>query len=103
MGATFPLMMQFVREQDESASTSFSFLYLANVIGAMAGTLTTALVLVELPGLSRTLFLAAAVNVAIAISAGILGWKFPRPTRATAPPARVHHQGPTISLGAGPR
>src|SRR5258708_19430944 len=65
----------------------------------MAGTLSPALVLVELLGLSRTLFLAAAVNVAIAISAGILGWKFPRPARATPPREEVHRQEPTISLG----
>jgi predicted membrane-bound spermidine synthase len=101
MGATFPLMMQFVREQDESASTSFSFLYLANVIGAMAGTLTTALVLVELLGLSRTLFFAAAVNVAIAISAGLLGWKFPRPARTAPPEEEAGRQQATLSLGGG--
>jgi len=38
MGATFPLMMAYVREQDCQNTTSFSFLYLANVLGAMCGT-----------------------------------------------------------------
>jgi len=44
MGATFPLMMAYVREQDGQNQESFSYLYLANVLGAMSGTLWTALV-----------------------------------------------------------
>src|SRR5206468_9531438 len=66
MGATFPLMMAYVREQDASRSGSFSYLYLANVLGAMTGTLLTALVLVELLGFRHTLWVAAAGNFAIA-------------------------------------
>ena len=50
MGATFPFMMAYVREQDQRNSESFSFLYVANVLGAMIGTLVTAFVLVELFG-----------------------------------------------------
>src|SRR5262252_7752424 len=38
MGATFPLMMSFIRQIDPANRSSFSFLYLANVMGAMAGT-----------------------------------------------------------------
>ena len=38
MGATFPFMMAYVREKDERNAESFSFLYLANVLGAMSGT-----------------------------------------------------------------
>jgi spermidine synthase len=82
MGATFPLMMAFVKEQDTGETTSFSFLYLANVIGAMAGTLVTALIFVEALGFSRTLAVAAALNVAIATAAGSLALRFPRRVRA---------------------
>ncbi|HEY6910258.1 MAG TPA: hypothetical protein VI356_12860 [Myxococcales bacterium] len=86
MGATFPLMMAFVKEQDEGESKSFSFLYLANVIGAMAGALTTALVLVELLGFRNTLHVAAAVNILIAVVAGTLAFTHPLGAgRATAP------------------
>src|SRR5207249_1337545 len=35
MGATFPLMMAYVREREPANAESFSFLYLANVLGAM--------------------------------------------------------------------
>jgi len=65
MGATFPLMMAFVRQTDPANQKSFSFLYLANVMGAMAGTALTALVLVELFGFSETSTIAAAVNCLI--------------------------------------
>src|SRR5258706_7526586 len=38
MGATFPFMMAYIRERDSGNAESFSFLYLANVLGAMSGT-----------------------------------------------------------------
>ena len=40
MGATFPLMMAYVREKDHECTDSFSYLYLANVLGAMSGALS---------------------------------------------------------------
>ncbi|MGB8370230.1 MAG: fused MFS/spermidine synthase [Limisphaerales bacterium] len=75
MGATFPLMMAYVRERDCKNTASFSFLYLANVLGAMSGTLLTAVVLVELLGFRHTLWVAAAGNFTIAVIGGWLGWK----------------------------
>jgi predicted membrane-bound spermidine synthase len=75
MGATFPLMMAYVRERDCKNTESFSFLYLANVLGAMSGTLMAAVVLVELLGFSHTLWVAAAGNFTIAVIGGYLGWK----------------------------
>src|SRR5437667_8615474 len=74
MGATFPFMMAYVREKDERNAESFSYLYLANVLGAMSGTLLTAIVLVEVFGFRRTLWLAAAANVTVAIIAASLAW-----------------------------
>jgi predicted membrane-bound spermidine synthase len=74
MGATFPFMMAFVREQDTASTESFSFLYVANVLGAMAGTLLSAIVLVELLGFRRTLWVAAASNFSVAIVAGLLAF-----------------------------
>jgi predicted membrane-bound spermidine synthase len=81
MGATFPLMMAFVRRRDADAA-SFSFLYLANVIGAMTGTLASALVLVELFGFRRTWMIAAAGNFAIAAVSFVLAWTQPPPDLA---------------------
>jgi spermidine synthase len=73
MGATFPFMMAFVREQDEANTGSFSFLYLANVLGAMCGTFLTAVVWIELLGFRHTLWLAAAGNFTIAFVSACLG------------------------------
>ena len=75
MGTTFPLMMAYVRERDDHDQQSFSFLYLANVLGAMNGALLTAVVLVELLGFHHTLWVAAAANFTIAVVGGYLGWQ----------------------------
>jgi predicted membrane-bound spermidine synthase len=75
MGTTFPLMMAFVGERQDDRSGSFSFLYAANVLGAITGTFLTAIVLVELLGFQRTLWVAASGNVTIAIVSGWLGWR----------------------------
>ena len=73
MGATFPLMMGFIRQTAPKDQGSFSFLYLANVIGAMAGTVLTALVLVETLGFRATTEIGAAINLAIALTSFALG------------------------------
>jgi spermidine synthase len=84
MGTTFPWMMAFVRAQNGSSDYSFSYLYVANVLGAMSGTALTAIVLVEALGFQGTLFVAACANFFVAFVSGILGWKgqraFARPS-----------------------
>ena len=78
MGFTYPFMMAFVRQADPTAApSSFSFLYLANVIGAMAGTIVTACVLIELFGFTHTLALAAVCNFTIAAIGIVIGRKRP--------------------------
>ena len=73
MGATFPFMMGYVRERDSRNTESFSFLYLANVLGAMSGTFMAAVVWIELYGFHHTLWLAAAGNFTIAFISICLG------------------------------
>jgi len=75
MGATFPWMMAYVRERDSQNAESFSFLYVANVLGAMTGTLLAAVVLLELMGFHYTLWVAATGNFIIAVIGGYLGWQ----------------------------
>ena len=79
MGATFPFMMAYAREKDALSKHSFSYLYLANVLGAMTGCLLTAVVLVEVLGFARTLWAAAAINLTIAAVSALLAWKQARP------------------------
>lgn len=73
MGATFPFMMAFIRERDSRNAESFSFLYLANVLGAMSGTFMAAVVWIEVWGFHHTLWMAAAGNFTIAFISICLG------------------------------
>ncbi|HEX3878529.1 MAG TPA: fused MFS/spermidine synthase [Bryobacteraceae bacterium] len=69
MGATFPFAMAAMRRISAGASEhSFSYLYLANVLGAIAGTVIPAFVLIELFGFYGTLHIASATNVLLALS-----------------------------------
>ena len=96
MGTSFPFMMAYIREGERSDAESFSFLYLANVLGAMSGTFLSALVLVELFGFHHTLWLAAAGNLTIALIGGCLGWK--RRRAGLMPPAAEIPAAPAASL-----
>src|SRR5262245_23832034 len=92
MGATFPLAMAAIRGGFPAASPrSFSFLYVANVLGAVAGALVSAFVLIELLGFRDTLLVAATVNGIVALTAFAVA---PRLASSTEPrladlPARV--------------
>jgi spermidine synthase len=85
MGATIPLMMSFIRKMRILPEGSFSYLYLANALGAMAGTGLTAMVLVELMGFQSTLRLAACCNFAIAATSFILAARRQFPSGQNAP------------------
>jgi spermidine synthase len=63
MGATFPFAMAAIRKSVGAESQhSFSYLYLANVLGAILGTLVPAYVLIELLGFKGTLHVAGLLN-----------------------------------------
>jgi predicted membrane-bound spermidine synthase len=92
MGATLPCMLAHLRQDGDSAD-GFSFLYLANVVGAMLGVLVTALVLVEALGLHGTLDLAASLNAVVGLCAAALalrsrGARAAEASEPTATPAR---------------
>ena len=71
MGSTFPLLMVAIRQTafPGESERSFSYLYLANVLGALIGTLSTAWILIELLGFQGTLLVAGALNLALAVCA----------------------------------
>jgi len=72
MGSTIPLAMAAIKGRFRAESTSsFSYLYVANVVGATAGTIVP-LLLIELYGFHGTLKVGAALNGLLAISAGAL-------------------------------
>jgi len=69
MGATIPLVMGAIRSRSGFESRrSFSFLYVANVSGAIAGALLAPL-LIELGGFHATLRVGACLNLLIAMGA----------------------------------
>jgi spermidine synthase len=82
MGSTIPLAMAAIKGRFRAESTSsFSYLYVANVVGASAGTIVP-LLLIELYGFHGTLKVGAALNGLLAVSAGALAW---RPVASNAP------------------
>ncbi len=95
MGATFPLMMGYVKERDRAAGESFSFLYFANVLGATLGALLTATVLVESLGFRQTLLIAGSANLGIALASLWL-------SRAAPGSFRLESQEGRASLADGP-
>ena len=77
MGSTFPFAMMSIRSSYEpEAPRSFSYLYLANVLGAATGA-TLPLLLIEIFGFHGTLRIGAALNVSLAAGALAVTMKGP--------------------------
>jgi len=69
MGATFPFAMAAIKKANFQESTSsFSYLYLANVLGAVSGAVVP-LLLIEAWGFRATLYIGGALNICLAASA----------------------------------
>jgi spermidine synthase len=72
MGATFPFAMAAIRERFSAKSErSFSYLYLANVLGAVLGAVVPLLIIEKL-GFQGTLHVGAVLNFCLAASAFLL-------------------------------
>jgi spermidine synthase len=77
IGATIPLAMLAIRRGfTQATSRSFSYLYLANVLGAVAGT-AVPLLLIEIGGFHRTLTIGATLNGMLACLAFLLSLRTP--------------------------
>ncbi len=100
MGATIPLAMFAIRCGPGSDSRrSFSFLYLANVLGAVAGAIIP-LFLIELYGFHGTLRVGAVLNTLIFVSAFGLTLVTPQRSQAAAP-VRAEKPSAPVQSGAG--
>jgi predicted membrane-bound spermidine synthase len=78
MGATIPIAMRAIGQTlPREASRSFSYLYMANVTGAVAGTILP-LLLIELLGFRGTLSVGTVCNCLIALAALMLSRRAPR-------------------------
>ncbi len=75
MGATIPLAMEAIKNSFKGESSgSFSYLYLANVVGATAGAIVP-LLLIELYGFRGTLRIGAVLNGLLAATAFALSMR----------------------------
>ena len=100
MGATIPVAMQAIRKDfKEEAQKSFSFLYLANVLGAAAGT-TIPPLLIELYGFHGTLKIGAALNILLAGSALIFSLRRARGTTSSTETPSSRPSTPVRTPGA---
>jgi len=97
MGATFPFAMAAIRQQSGSEEQrSFSYLYLANVLGAVMGA-TVPLLLIELFGFHRTLLVGSGFNLLLALCAFSLTFGESK-TRVTAGVGKVRESS---NVGVG--
>lgn len=91
MGSTFPLLMAVIRRTGQPTSErSFSYLYVANVVGALLGTLISAFILIELLGFQGTLFVAGGLNACLALCAFTMSFR----GVFSAPPEDANAQRP---------
>jgi spermidine synthase len=84
MGATIPFaMLAIANGIPRESQRSFSYLYLANVVGAALGS-TLPLLLIEIYGFHGTLKIGSALNAVLAVSALVLALRMA--SRVAAPP-----------------
>lgn len=96
MGATFPFAMAAIRKTLKQSERAFSYLYLANLLGALFGTLVPAIVLIELFGFRGTLHIATALNVALATAVFLLSLTLPRRAGMEVVPAHASAAAPGL-------
>ena len=73
MGATLPVLVRWVTDRMSGLGTRVGLLYGANTAGAVIGTWATGFVLLPTLGVTSTERLAAAVNIAIGVTALVWG------------------------------
>src|SRR6202050_2770382 len=96
MGGTIPVAMFAIRKRQQGDRRSFSFLYLANVLGAVLGSFLP-LLLIEPYGFHHTLLIGAALNALIAVSAFVVSLV----SRATPPRTSNSSSSSTSPATAG--
>jgi spermidine synthase len=91
MGATLPLLARYAVTTPEQIGSRIGLLYAINALGAAAGALCAAYVLLPAIGLTGTVFIGAAVNLTVFVLA-LAMWRAisprrPPPSLEDAPPA----------------
>lgn len=96
MGTSLPVLVNALGPRDDTRAAWVGWLYAANTIGGMAGPLLAVFVLFPLAGLSRTLLVAALVNLLVACGIGLVWWRAAAAVerRQVAPRPNLTAQGP---------
>ena len=80
MGATVPVMSRFLVIRGESLGLKVGSLYAANTFGAVAGAFVAGFALIATVGITKTLWCAAGLNIAAAITTALLAARVERPS-----------------------
>jgi spermidine synthase len=97
MGATFPFAMAAIRENFSESRRSFSYLYLANVLGAVTGA-AIPLLLIELLGFRGTLHVGAVLNFCLATAAFAISLRKKTPDETQPEPAILQTPTPAPAV-----
>ncbi len=106
MGTTFPFAMAAIRERvagkdGDASERSFSYLYLANVCGAVTGAVIP-LLLIETFGFHGTLHIGAALNAGLATTALLLSWRERRVSSTESSSESREQASPQKAAGSWP-
>ncbi|MDH3519600.1 MAG: fused MFS/spermidine synthase, partial [Myxococcales bacterium] len=99
MGGTLPVLVRFASGSSKELSRQLSFLYAFNTLGAVAGTLAAAFALLRLLGVSGTVGVAIAINVAIGLLALLLPERAFTSSNSPAPDDASGSRTPVQSAG----
>jgi spermidine synthase len=87
MGATLPTLSRYLVRDHNMMGREFGSLYTVNTFGAIVGTLTSGLLLIELIGLSQTLLVGACFSATAGIAALFLSFRTQRKSSTEMVPA----------------
>ncbi len=103
MGATLPILSRQIADDPKRIGGKVGTLYAINTFGAVAGTFLAGFVLVPHLGVRQTLWVTAAINGLLGLTAMWLAGRLPRPETAAAESSRDAAQAPvpdSPALGA---
>ena len=98
MGGTLPALLRALRPADDSVPAATGFLYGANTIGAVVGTLATPLLLVPALGITRSALFAALLGLAVALAALVLDRREATSVEVTTPLPPPRPAGARLAL-----
>lgn len=100
MGGTLPAAAKAVTDDGDGGRRGLAVLYALNTLGAVTGVVLSTFLLFEISGFRTTLYLAALLNVLVALSARALARELepqlpPQPSPTAAEPAAPQNPGAT--------